>query len=179
MNLRKALGPALAALLLIGVVAAISLSMRDRKQTDDAARRAASRITVKVLSGSEKEKFLADPELAKVLDSEGIVITVQKAGSREIATRPDLKTFDVAYPAGAHAAVKIAQNTGSKRVFTSFYTPMAVASWKTLIPVLETSGLVSQKDGAFFIVDMGKLVDMMEKGTRWKDLPGNTAHAVG
>src|SRR5262249_43792895 len=47
------------------------------------------------------------------------------------------------------------------------------------IPVLEQSHLVSQKDGTYFIVDMAKLVDMMQKGTRWKDLPGNTAYAVG
>jgi hypothetical protein len=179
MNLRKAFGPALAVLLLVGVGLAVSYSMRDKKQADAAAQKVASRITVKVLSGSEKEKFLSDPELTKILDDEGISITVQKAGSREIATRPDLKNFDVAYPAGAHAAVKIAQITGSKRTFTSFYTPIAVASWKSLVPVLQQSGLVAHKDGAFFIVDMGKLVDMMQKGTRWKDLPGNTAYAVG
>ncbi len=147
MNLRRAIGPALAILLLIGVGLGITRSIREKKQADIAAGRAAVRITVKVLTGSEKEKFLTDPELAKVLDDEGIAITVQKAGSREIASRPDLKTFDVAYPAGAPAAVKIAQTTGSKRTFTSLYTPMAVASWKSLIPVLEASGLVSHKEG--------------------------------
>ncbi|HEY1496848.1 MAG TPA: hypothetical protein VGF49_19975 [Candidatus Solibacter sp.] len=175
MNLRKALGPLLAVLLLAGVAVAIRFSMSEKKAADSAA----SRITVKILTGSEKENFLNDPELAKVLAAEGITLTAQKAGSREIATRSDLKTFDVAYPAGAAAAVKIAQNTGSKRVFATFYTPMAVASWKTLVPVLENAGLVTRKDGSYFIVDMARLVDMMQKGTRWKDLPGNTAYAVG
>jgi hypothetical protein len=179
MNLRRAIGPALAVLLLIGVAVGIRRSISDKKQAEIAAGRIAARITVKVLTGSEKEKFLTDPELAKVLDTEGIAITVQKAGSREIASRPDLKSFDAAYPAGAPAAVKIAQTTGSKRTFTSLYTPIAVASWKSLIPVLEASGLVTRKDGSFFIVDMAKMVDMMQKGTRWKDLPGNTAYAVG
>jgi len=134
---------------------------------------------LKILSGSEKVPFLTDPELAKVLDADGITLDVQKAGSREIATRPDLKSFDAAYPAGAPAAVKISQNTGSKRVFSTFYTPMAVASWKTLIPLLEKNGLVSRKDGSYYIVDMTRLLDMMQKGTRWKDLPDNTAYAVG
>jgi hypothetical protein len=179
MNLRKVIGPVLAVLLLIGVAVAITSSLRDKKATETAARQASERITVKILTGSEKEKFLADAELAKVLAAEGIAITVQKAGSREIATRPDLKTFDVAFPAGAHAAVKIAQNTGSKRTFTSFYTPMAVASWKSLVPVLEQSGLLTRKDGTVYISNMAKLVEMMQKGTRWKDLPGNTAYAVG
>jgi hypothetical protein len=174
MNLRRAIGPALAFLLLVGVAIAINRSIHEKQEENSPSHNA-----VKILTGSEKEKFLSDPELVKILAAEGIAITVQKAGSREIATRPDLKTFDVAYPAGAHAAVKIAQTAGSKRIFTSFYTPMAIASWKSLIPVLEASGLVTQKDGSYFIVDMAKLVGLMQKGTRWKDLPGNTAYKVG
>jgi len=175
---RNAVGPALAVVLLIGVVIALYFSVREKRAADVTARRSATRITVRVLSGSEKEKFLADPGLAKILDEEGMSLSVEKAGSREIATRPDLKTFDVAYPAGAPAAVKIAQTTGAKRIFTSFYTPIAVASWKPLLPVLEQSGLVQAKDGSYAI-DMDKLVQLMEKGTRWKDLPGNTAYSVG
>jgi hypothetical protein len=56
---------------------------------------------------------------------------------------------------------------------------MAVASWKQLIPVLEQSGVVAHKDGSWFIVDLAKLVGMMDKGVRWKDIPGNTAYPVG
>jgi len=179
MNPRNVLGPLLAVVLLAGVGVAVSNSLREKREGDAASHKAASRITIKVLTGSEKEKFLLDPELTRVLAGDGITITVQKAGSREIATRPDLKSFDAAYPAGAPAAVKISQTTGSKRIFNSFYTPMCVASWKTLIPVLEKSGVVAGKDGSYFIVDMAKLVDMMQKGTRWRDLPGNTAYAVG
>src|SRR5262249_43497104 len=151
MIVRKAIGPALAVLLLIGVAVAINYSIHERKRENSGQR--SDHITVKILSGSEKEKFLSDPELLKVFEDEGMTLNVQKAGSREIATRPDLKSFDVAYPAGAHAAVKISQITGSKQIFPTFYTPMAVASWKSLIPVLEKSNLVSQKDGAYFIVD--------------------------
>lgn len=130
-----------------------------------------------VLAGSEKIPFLTDPQLAQVLDSEGIALDVQKAGSREIAQRPDLKSFDAAYPAGEPAAVKISQVTGAKRMYATFYTPLAIASWKQLIPVLQKAGVVTRKE--VYMVDMGKLVDMMEKGTRWKDLPGNTEYPVG
>ncbi len=179
MNFRRLVGPLLALVLLAGVGLAVSYSVREKRQGEAAARESAARITVRVLTGSEKEKFLLDPELTKVLAAEGIAITVQKAGSREIATRSDLKTFDAAYPAGAPAAVKISETTGSKRIFTSFYTPMCVASWRTLLPVLENAGVVAAKGGSWFIVDMAKLVGMMQKGTRWKDLPGNTAYPVG
>jgi hypothetical protein len=168
----------LALLLLAGVAVAISYSVRDAKQAQLASRQAAARITVKILTSSEKEHLLEDPELARVLEAHGMNIVFQKAGSREIASRPDLKDFDVAFPAGTHAAVKIAEKTGSKQIFTFFYTPMAVASWKSLIPVLEQSGLVARKQNAYFIVNMGKLLELMVKGTRWKDLPGNTDYAV-
>src|SRR5262249_50048423 len=160
----------------IGVAVAITYSVRERRQARLVAEQAATRITVKILTGSEKEHFLSDADLAKVLGEHGMSIVFQKAGSREIATRSDLQSFDIAFPVCAHAAVKIAQNTGSKRVFPFVYTPIAVASWKSLIPVLEQSGLVSRKEGAYFIVDMGKLLAIMEKGERWRDLPGNNTY---
>src|SRR6516162_9052506 len=99
--MRKAIGPVLAAALLVGVGLALNYSVRQKRLTDAASHQASAHVIVKVLTGSEKEKFLNDPGLAKVLEDEGISILVQKAGSREIAARPDLKTFDVAYPAGA------------------------------------------------------------------------------
>jgi len=184
MKLRKLLGPLLALLLLIGVSAAVSYSVRDAKQARIARQQAAARITVRILASSEKEHFLDDPELAQILAAHGMAIACQKASSREIASRPGLRGFDVAFPAGTQAAIKIAETTGSKRLFTLFYTPMAVASWKSLIPVLEQSGLVaprlaSRGQNTWFMVNMGKVLDLMEKGTRWKDLPGNTDYAVG
>ncbi|MGO4777518.1 hypothetical protein AB4084_18760, partial [Lysobacter sp. 2RAB21] len=155
-----------------------ALTFRAAAAADQAQAAAANRITVRVLTGSEKLEFLRDPELAQALLADNIVLDVQKAGSREIATRPDLKTFDAAYPAGAAAARKIAAATGSRRVFNSYYTPMTVASWKPLLPTLEANGIVGKKGNAYFIVDMRKLVALMEQGTRWKDLQPNPNYSV-
>ena len=187
--MKKFLGPALALLLLVGVVVGIVFSARDKQASASDAQNAAvaaagsapaadGNTVVRILTGSEKLDFLRDPELAKALDAEGIVLDVQKAGSREIATHPDLKTFDVAYPAGVAAAQKIAAATGSRRMSNSFYTPMAVASWKQLLPPLEANGIVRRQGGAYYIADMHKLVGMMEQGARWKDLQPNPAYAV-
>jgi hypothetical protein len=177
MSFRKVLGPTLAVLLLVGVGLAIDYSIKEKKFTDTAEMKAAGHVTVTVLTSPEKEAFLLDPELTRILDGAGITLSIQKAGSSEIVNRPDLKTFDAAYTASEHAAVKIAQTTGSKRIFPSFYTPMAIASWKTLLPVLEKSGLVT-KSREYSSINMPKLVALMEKGTRWKDLPGNNAYPV-
>lgn len=191
--MKKFLGPALALLLLVGVVFGIVLSARDKQVGERGAQDAKSaavaaagnraatgkRMTVRILTGSEKLDFLRDPELAKALDAQGIVLDVQKAGSREIATHPDLKSFDAAFPAGVAAAQKIATATGSRRMSNSFYTPMAVASWKQLLPPLEANGIVRKQGGAYYIADMHKLVELMEQGARWKDLQPNPAYAVG
>lgn len=187
--MKKFLGPALALLLLVGVVVGIVFSARDKQASASDAQNVAAagagsapaapgKTTVRILTGSEKLDFLRDPELAKALDAEGIVLDVQKAGSREIASHPDLKTFDVAYPAGVAAAQKIATATGSRRMSNSFYTPMAVASWKQLLPPLEANSIVRRQGGAYYIADMHKLVGMMEQGARWKDLQPNPAYAV-
>ncbi len=188
--MKKFLGPALALLLLVGVVFGIVFSARDKQASADAGQGAASvaaaqaaagggKTVVRILTGSEKLDFLRDPDLAKALAAEGLVLDVQKAGSREIATHPDLKTFDAAYPAGVAAAQKIATATGSRRMSNSFYTPMVVASWKQLLPPLEANGIVRKQGGAYYIVDMHKLVEMMAQGSRWKDLQPNPDYAVG
>ncbi|MBN7137762.1 hypothetical protein A7A76_24010 [Lysobacter enzymogenes] len=183
--MRKILGPAFAALLLAGVIAGIVMSFNGKRADDRAAAAAqkqqadaAALVTVRVLTGSEKLDFLRDPELAQALLADRIVLDVQKAGSREIATRPDLKSFDAAYPAGTAAARKIADATGSRRIYNGFYTPMTVASWKPLLPTLEANGIVGKRGEAYFIVDMRKLVALMESGARWKDLQPNPNYAV-
>jgi hypothetical protein len=62
MNFRRALGPLLAILLLIGVGVAVTYSIRERTQAHLAMEKAQARITVKILTGSEKEHFLEDPQ---------------------------------------------------------------------------------------------------------------------
>ena len=156
----------------------VALAIRDARDRK-AAQSAAARITVRVLTGSEKEAFLSDAEVAKVLDAAGIAIIVQKAGSREIATRPDRKSLDVAYPADAHAAVKISQTTGSKRIFSTLYAPIAAASWKTPVPVLGKAAPVSEiarSDGVLVSGEERKAVSI---GDMDADGPLNTVVVVG
>ena len=169
MNFRRSLGPALALGLLIGVGMAITRSARE-------VRHVASRITVRVLTGPENQPFLTDPALAKILDAQGVALTVEKADSGDLARRSDLKTFDAVFLAGEDAAAQIAQPAHTKPVFTSLYTPLAIASWKSLIPVLDASSLTSRLDGSCYTIDTEKLIGLMRKGTRWKDLPQNTAY---
>ena len=179
MELRKIIGPGLAVLLGAGLLAGLAYSALHKQQADQAEATAASVVTVRGLVGSEKESFYRDPRVVDAFRRLGLVVEVQKAGSREIANHPELKRFDFAHPAGAPAAVKLQQVVKANRVFTPFYTPMAVASWRRLVPLLEANGLVKQQDGAYYIVDLKRLLEMIAKGVRWRELKDNTVYDSG
>src|SRR5262249_18400883 len=104
---------------------------------------------------------------------------VEKAGSREMAARTDLKQYDFAFPAGAPAALKLMQQTGVNKSYNPFFTPMGVASWKTIAEVLAANDIVSRRADSLLTLDMHKLLTVMRNGTRWRDLPHNTAYAIG
>jgi hypothetical protein len=179
MSLNKFLGPLLGLLVLGGVGFAIWYSAAEKTRTDSAAATAAQRVALRVVSGSEKLNLLKDERLVKLLDRKGITLEVHKAGSREIAALPDLKSYDVAFPAGQPAAEKIRVHAGARKTATAFATPMVIASWKPIAEVLTANGIVRQEAGAYWVVDMGKLLNLMASGKRWRDLAGNTAFPVG
>ena len=174
-RMRKILGPLLTVLLLVGIAAGVWLSAREKGTQD----RLAAVVEVKGLTGSEKLSFLTDPRVLAHLEKQGIRLTVQKAGSREIALRPDLKQFDFAYPAGVPAATKIQRERGVHQAYTTFFTPMVVASWRPVVEVLAANGIVQKRGDAWYIIDMMKLLQWMEAGRRWRDIPGNTQYPVG
>src|SRR5262245_11594155 len=136
MSWKRVVGPLLGVLVLGGVAAAIWFSAAQKTTGEQEAARVAERVTLRVVSGSEKVPLLKDERLARFLGTRGITLDVHKAGSREIASLPDLKSYDVAFPAGQPAAEKIRQGTGVKRTQTAFSTPMVVASWKPIADVL-------------------------------------------
>ncbi len=174
--MNRMLGPALAVLLLLGVGVAGYSSCRDNAAQEALRLEAAKVETLRGLIGSEKEAFFADSRVTAILLKNGLTVQVEKAGSRTIAQRPDLQKFDFAHPAGASAALKIAQSSKAAQTFTPFFTPMVIASWKALMPVLEREGLVKQEQGTYYLIDTPRLVAMMDKGVRWKDLKGNDAY---
>ena len=177
MPANRVVGPALAVLLFAGVGYGIY-----RSATDVRSRRGAGGedpVTLHGLVGSEKVDFLADPQVVAALGKHGITLRVEKSGSREMALRTDLKDYDFAFPAGVPAATQIQQLTGVRRSFAPFFTPMAIASWTPIAAVLQGNGIVRRQSDNQYIVDLHKLLAVMAKGTRWRDLPQNTAYPIG
>jgi hypothetical protein len=173
-TVRRVLGPIALAFLLIGVGFAIYYS------TNDAAKQRADRAVVAVrgLVGSEKEAFLRDPRVVDELRKNGIALTIETAGSRDMASRSDLKSYDFAFPAGAPAGQRLKSLVGAKDVYTPFFTPMTVASWKPIAGILTANGLVRREGGQYYIVDMPRLLAAETGGKRWHDFKNPSAYDV-
>jgi hypothetical protein len=176
--MKRLVGPLLALVLLLGIGIAGYRSYSQNQLTEQARIAAEQMETVRGLIGSEKEGFFNDLRVQDVLRKHSLAVSFEKVGSRAIAQRTDLKSFDFAHPAGAPAAQKIQQSAKAIQVFTPFFTPMVVASWKQLLPPLMAEGIVKKEGENYYLVDMPKLVALMDKGTRWKDLKDNAAYAV-
>lgn len=178
-NAQRVLGPLLLILLVVGVAIAFYVSST-QQSAQRAAQRAASQIvTVTGLIGSEKKEYLTDPRVLDELRRNGIDLKVETVGSREMATRTDLKNYDFAFPAGVPGATKIMQVTGVKKSSSPFFTPMAIASWKPIADVLIANGIVTKRDSYYYVVDMRRLLDAIAADKRWRDLAHNPDYAIG
>jgi uncharacterized protein YaaN involved in tellurite resistance len=146
-------------------------SVRDR------SRRAEPRALtlVRGLIGSEKQPFFGDPAVAAAFARHGLRLEVDVAGSRQIA-RSDLSHYDFAFPAGAPAAVKIQHDHKVTAVYQPFHTPMAVATFKPIAELLRRAGVMRPLAGGYWRFDVTAYLELVARGARWVDLPGNTAY---
>jgi hypothetical protein len=102
-----------------------------------------------------------------------------KAGSREIATKFDLKDYDFAFPAGVPAAKNIRRETNIAKSYSVFFTPMTIASWKRIVKILETNDIARQKEGVYYVIDMARLLNLVKERKRWNELPSSESFPVG
>lgn len=108
------------------------------------------------LVGSEKIPFFQDERVQEALRDHGLEVTVQKAGSREIATDYDLSQYDFVFPAGIPAAQKIQQEHNVSTSYKPFFTPMVIASWQPIADLFVQQGIATD-EGGYYLLDMEKL----------------------
>lgn len=166
--MRRALGLILAAVLGVGVLAAIVISVRGRLDSP------AQQLTVvRGVIGSEKQPFFSDPEVIKTFRDHGLDVRVDTAGSRQIASL-DLSHYDFAFPAGVPAAEKIRLARKVNTSYSPFYTPMAIASFRPIADLLVNAG-VAKNQGGYYTFDMQAYLQLVARNARWTDLPNNSA----
>ena len=169
--MKRAAALVLAAVLGVGVLAAIVISVRGR-----AGNASGQPLTlVRGVIGSEKQPFFNDPEVIRAFHTNGLDVKVDTAGSRQIATTVDLSRYDFAFPAGAPAAEKIKRDHKATTTYLPFYTPMAIASYKPIAQLLVNAG-VAKDEGGYYSFDTSAYMKLVAANKRWSDLPNNTTY---
>jgi hypothetical protein len=162
------------ALFVAALVGGIGKSMYEKTEEDQAANTpVATKLTqVRLLTGSAKFSFMKDSKLTEILAKEGLEVVLSKTG----ATSADIlraKDFDAVWPAGANAATDFSVAWKSTNTYPVFSTPLALASWKQLLPVLTSNGLAKKTgdvSGEFYLE---KALPLMLEGKRWNQLKNN------
>lgn len=174
MSPRKILGTTLTLALFAATGVGVLYSGRDAANT----RAAKAVVSVHGLIGSEKEAYFADPRVVAELRNDGLDVHVETSGSREMASRSDLRSFDFAFPAGEPAGQQLKTMLNAPNVSTPFFTPMAVASWKPIAEILVRNGYVKREGAQYDIVRMPELLAAEGRGIRWSTLKGSDAYPV-
>lgn len=168
--MKRLLGPLLLVVLILGVGAAIVLTVVSLVRESQVT-------TVRGLIGSEKEPFFDNPEVIEALRRGGLVVEVEKAGSRQIATSYDLTQVDFAFPAGVPAAEKMRREHAGSQSFDVFFTPMTIASWEPIARILVANG-VARDRGGYYSLDMAAFLELVAADQRWSDLSANEPYDV-
>ncbi|SHN48121.1 hypothetical protein [Cryptosporangium aurantiacum] len=171
--MRRWFGIGMATVLVVGVVF-VAVAGRDQGTDEKAAAGDCGSTTiVRGVVGSEKSAFFADPRVRDAFATHCLVIKVDPAGSREIATTVDLDRYQFAFPSSSPAAEKLQRARSVQRVYTPFSSPMAVATFAPIVRTLTAAGVV-RRTGTYSVLDMAKYLDLVARGVRWDALPGNT-----
>jgi hypothetical protein len=169
----RILGIGLAVVLAIGVLAAIVISFSQSHSSGST-----KLTTVRGVIGSEKLPFFQDAGVIAEFHARGYDVQVDTAGSRQIATTVDLSRYDFAFPAGEPAAVKIQRDHHATATYIPFYTPMAIATFTTIVDLLKSTGVVTTSGGVQ-VLDMKAFLALVAQNKRWTDIPNNTAYPAG
>lgn len=155
-------GLALTLLVAIGVVV-----FRDLRPAPDTAP-----VLVSGVIGSEKVPYFADQRVKDVFAANGLDVRVDPAGSRQIATTVRIEDYDFAFPSSSPAADRLRAKYPTPRTYAPFSSPMAIATFAPIVDLLTTAGVVAPGSQTF---DMRRYLELASGGTRWDQLPGNTA----
>jgi hypothetical protein len=170
--MRRGLSIGLAAVLAVGVIAAIVVSVANKIKPGGTGTQLTAVVGV---IGSEKQPFFDDAEVKRAFASHGLDVRVDTAGSRQIATGTDLSKYDFAFPAGEPAAVKIRKDRKTNASYQPFYTPMVVATFRPIADLLAGDG-VATNEGGYYTLNMTKYEELVRQATRWSQLKNNTVY---
>lgn len=164
------------------VIAVVVITMSRGNKSGGGTVQADGTVKVTCYGGSEKEDFINDPEVKKVLkDKYGIAVDFNAKGSYKQVqmSADDLKSnkVDCLWPSSASAQA-IFEGSGTSKAFGDDYqaasvlqSPEVLYANMEAVDGLEHAGIVQARDNAYFIVDLKRLLEeYLLPGKSWSDL---------
>ena len=123
--------------------------------------------------GGEKIGLLEDEDVQEILhDRYGLVLDYAKAGSIDMITA-DFEGRNFLFPSNQTALELYRQINGNPlKSEIVLNTPIVLYTHSAVAEALTGAGMASVKDGVYY-VDMVKLTEALEKGTKWSDIGMN------
>ncbi len=148
-------------LAVLGLVAAAAVFLTQRRGPEP--------VEISMVYGGEKTAFLENPRLKEILAREGVTLSLQRAGSIEMATTLDVTGRDCVWPSSAVAA-DIARLSGKRplAVETIFSSPIVLFAWDEVAEAMSAADLVAEREG-FLYGDAVAVVGRIMEGARWRE----------
>lgn len=137
-------------------------------------------VTITCVGGSEKSQFMADPEVTRLLkEKHGLTVQWQAMGSYDqVLVETDeihSRGWNCLWPSSGSAQQVFEDKHGGQfpeyRAETVLQSPEVLYAGPNGTDALMRAGLVEQRDGRYYVVDMrGLLMDHTLAGKTWQDL---------
>ncbi|MFG2278949.1 substrate-binding domain-containing protein [Streptomyces asoensis] len=163
--MRRIAGIVLAVLLTAGVVVAV---VAGRSEGD----KGTATKTVRMVIGSEKAEFFADPDVVKALAAKGYTVRAETSGSWAMEGL-DLEGYDLAFPSSQAPATELAAKYKVRGTLSRpFYSPLVVVAHKNAAGVLAAGGLATLDAEHRGTLKMAAYLDAARADRTWQQLKG-------
>ncbi|MEU5073344.1 hypothetical protein AB0G76_17545 [Streptomyces asoensis] len=163
--MRRIAGIVLAVLLTAGVVVAV-VAGRSEGDKDTATK------TVRMVIGSEKAEFFADPDVVKALAAKGYTVRAETSGSWAMEGL-DLEGYDLAFPSSQAPGTELAAKYKVRgTLLRPFYSPLVVVAHKNAAGVLAAGGLATLDAEHRGTLKMAAYLDAARADRTWQQLKG-------
>ncbi|PYC87711.1 hypothetical protein C7C46_02885 [Streptomyces tateyamensis] len=164
--MKRLLGGVLALALVAGVVVLIASHCCSRPTPGAVTR-------VSGLIGSEKTNFFADPAVAKALSDQHLGVSVDHAGSWQMADLSKKAKYDFAIPSTDVIGADIPNQVTTVPV-RPFYSPLVLVAQASTVDALDQLGLVRRRDDGVTVFLTRAYLDLVKAGhPSWNDVKGH------
>ncbi|WP_285508327.1 hypothetical protein [Actinokineospora sp. NBRC 105648] len=122
---------------------------------------------------ASKSDFFTDPEVQRILMGYGLQVTVDKAGSRDIANG-DLDPYDFVFPSGQPAADLIKDRRTREhrhtKVFKPFFSPVVLATYREYAEALRANGIATPQGPLYYDMPMPAFTAQLGRFAPWREL---------